>query len=153
MAKFFRAADGAYGLRQGFGSEGPIPDGAEVVEFDAATNAELIDSLCGLNGFRWQDHSIENGQIIRAGVPVAINPPRVPTDVEELSRAVVALALLSLDELNGLRQWIAGFKIAVAAATSLADLKTRVAALPNTPDRTRRQLLDAVRARLAEVDS
>ena len=76
-------------------------------------------------------------------------PPRPPpTDVEELTAAVVALALLTLDEVNVLRQWITAFKAAVAASSSLADLRTRVAALPNTPDRTRRQLLDATRDKL-----
>lgn len=152
MARFYRSPMGDYGLRHGLSIDLPIPEGAEVVEFDAQANTDLIDSLCGRNGFRWQDHAITGGQIIRADLPVAINPPPVLTDVEALSRAVVALALLSLDEINSLRQWIAGFRSAVAAA-SLADLKTRVAALPNTPDRTRRQLLDAVRAKLVDADS
>ncbi len=48
-------------------------------------------------------------------------------------RAVVALAI---DEINTLRQWIVAFKAATAAATSLANLQTRVAALPDLPDRT-----------------
>lgn len=43
---------------------------------------------------------------------------------------------LTIDENNSLRQWITDFKAAVAASTTLADFKVRVAALPNTPART-----------------
>ena len=84
-------------------------------------------------------------------MPPADRPPA--SDVEELSATVVALALLVLEELNRHSQEWTGFKGAVAAAASLNDLKTRVAALPNMPDRTRRQLLDAVRAKLNDGSS
>ena len=47
-----------------------------------------------------------------------------------------SIAKLIVDEINALRQWIVSFKVEVAAATSLADLKTRVASLPDMPDRT-----------------
>lgn len=47
-----------------------------------------------------------------------------------------AIADMVISELNNIRQWIAAFKVEVAAATNLADLKTRVAGLPNMPDRT-----------------
>jgi hypothetical protein len=47
-----------------------------------------------------------------------------------------ALAKIMIDEINVLSQWLASFKVEVAAATNLADLKTRVAGLPATPDRT-----------------
>jgi len=150
MAKFYTAPDGSCGLRHGPAAALPIPDGAQVVEFDEQANAGLIDSLCGGNGFRWQDHSIVGGQIMRAGQIVAINPPRVLTDVEQLGSAVIALALLSLEEINALRQWITSYKAAVAGATSLANLQTRVAALPNVPDRSRAQLLAAVRNKLTD---
>lgn len=54
-----------------------------------------------------------------------------------------AVVLLLLDEINNLRQWDASFKAAVAAASNLADLKTRVAALPDMPDRTIAQAKNA----------
>jgi hypothetical protein len=47
-----------------------------------------------------------------------------------------ALALMLLDELNSLRQWTVAFKGQVALATTLADLKTRVAGLSTLSDRT-----------------
>lgn len=75
-------------------------------------------------------------------------PPPASTDVEELHATVVALALVILDAVNDLRQWDAGLKAAFAANATIAPLRTAVAALPNMPDRTRRQLLDAVRAKL-----
>ncbi len=52
------------------------------------------------------------------------------------ARAYRAVAALAIDEINTLREWIVSFQAAVAAASSLANLQTRVAALPNLPDRT-----------------
>jgi hypothetical protein len=47
-----------------------------------------------------------------------------------------AIAKLTIDEINTLRQWLASFKTETAAATNLANFQTRVASLPATPDRT-----------------
>ncbi len=58
-----------------------------------------------------------------------------------LLRAVVATLL---DEINVLRAWIAAFKVETAAASSLADLKTRVAGLPAMPARTPTQARTAI---------
>lgn len=55
-----------------------------------------------------------------------------------------AIVLVAIDEINLLRQWITSFKAAVAASSSLADLKSRVAALANVPDRTVAQAKAAV---------
>ena len=52
------------------------------------------------------------------------------------ARAYRAVAAIMVDEVNALREWIVSFKAAVAAATSLANLQTRVSALPDLPDRT-----------------
>jgi len=68
------------------------------------------------------------------------------------ARALRAVVLTSLDEINTLRSWIAGFKTEVAAASSLADLKTRVAGLPNTPPRTAAQARTTVRSHLDAGD-
>jgi hypothetical protein len=56
-----------------------------------------------------------------------------------------------MDEVNNLRGWIVSFKAATAASSSLADLKTRVAALPNMPDRTTNQLVTALSTTLDSV--
>lgn len=154
MAKFYQTPSGDTGLRE-FGLlsaiEPPIPAGAAVVEFDPATNSGLIDSLNGKNGFRWQDHSIVGGQIVRAGTPVTINPPRVLTDLEALEARTIALALVVLDAVNELRQWDMALKAAFANNSTIGPLRTAVAALPNTPDRTRAQLIAAVRSKRSEV--
>ena len=55
-----------------------------------------------------------------------------------------ALVKVLLDENNTLRQWITSFKTQVAASSNLADFKTRVAALPSTPDRTLDQAKTAI---------
>lgn len=53
-----------------------------------------------------------------------------PAGAYKLIRAVADAAR---DSDNVLRAWLAAFKVEVAAATNLADLKTRVAALPAMP--------------------
>lgn len=72
----------------------------------------------------------------------------IDASMEADDRRAVGFALVSLDEFNILRQWIMAFKVEVAAATNLADLKTRVAALPNLPDRTASQIRGAVRTKI-----
>ncbi len=69
---------------------------------------------------------------------------------EANAKAFRAIAALAIDEINTLREWIVSFQGAVAAATSLANLQTRVAALPNLPDRT---LAQAKNAFIAKVNS
>jgi hypothetical protein len=64
---------------------------------------------------------------------------------EKLARAIV---LVSMDEVNALRAWVTAFKGAVAASSSLADLKSRVAALDNLPQRTAALAKTAVRNRI-----
>lgn len=54
-----------------------------------------------------------------------------------------------LSEINTLRQWIVAFKVQVAATTNLANLQTRVAALPDMPDRTLAQAKTAIINELA----
>lgn len=59
-----------------------------------------------------------------------------------------AAALVVMDEDNRTKVDIASMASAVAAATSLADLKTRFAAISFTPQRTAAQIKSAIRARL-----
>ncbi len=70
--------------------------------------------------------------------------------LESYPRAYRAVAALTVDELNTIRQWIVAFKAATAAATSLANLQTRVAALPDLPNRT---LAQAKTAFISKVNS
>lgn len=68
----------------------------------------------------------------------------------QLNRAV---ALAAGDGDNVLRAWVASFVAAVAAATSLADLKSRVAALGNLPQITPAIIKTAVANRVATTDA
>jgi len=45
----------------------PVPEGADVVEFDHDTNKDLVRSLNGGGGFKWQDHDVVAGKIVRKG--------------------------------------------------------------------------------------
>lgn len=63
---------------------------------------------------------------------------------DDLGRINRAIVVVLLAEINNLRQWIASFKAATAAATTFANLQTRVAALANTPDRTAAQARTAL---------
>jgi hypothetical protein len=58
--------------------------------------------------------------------------------------ALKAVAAVTAEEINNIRQWLADFKAQVALASTLADLKTRVAALPNMPQRTLTQVRTAI---------
>lgn len=59
-----------------------------------------------------------------------------------------AFADILKDEINILRGWTVNFKAEVAAASNLADLKTRVAGLPTLNDRTLSQLKIALQSRV-----
>lgn len=72
------------------------------------------------------------------------------SDRDMLGDAVEAMALITLSEINLIRGWFVSFKAAVAAATNLANLQTRVAALPDMPDRTVQQLVTAVRNKMTD---
>jgi hypothetical protein len=56
--------------------------------------------------------------------------------LDQVGRAIRAQGKLTVDELNVIRQWIVDFKAQTALASNLANFQTRVAALPNLPDRT-----------------
>lgn len=70
-----------------------------------------------------------------------------------LSRLIRSLALVVKDENNLCRNWIQDFKTQVNLATSLADLKNRVAQLPDMPARTAQQALNAILDKAAEQEA
>lgn len=65
-----------------------------------------------------------------------------------LGKALRAEAAVLIDELNNIRQWIVAFKAQTALATNLANFQTRVAALPDMPDRTLAQAKTAIQNKL-----
>lgn len=56
--------------------------------------------------------------------------------LDSMGRVIRATSKLTVDELNIIRQWITDFKAQTAAATNLSNFQSRVASLPNLPDRT-----------------
>lgn len=69
---------------------------------------------------------------------------QLTTDPMPTSKFIRAVILLTLDEINLLRQRETDHAADVAAATTLADLKTRWAARAAMPDRTIAQLKTAI---------
>lgn len=70
-----------------------------------------------------------------------------PSSTCKVQRATVLGILDSaVSALNTLRQWDVSLKAAVAASTSLADLKTRVAALPSLGDLVEANVVNAVKS-------
>lgn len=59
-----------------------------------------------------------------------------------------AFSDITKDEINILRQWIVSFKVEAAAATNLSNFQSRIASLPNLPDRTLAQLKTAIENRI-----
>jgi hypothetical protein len=96
-----------------------------------------------LAGFDWSDVAEAVRQVARNRVdalPLFLNS----TPLGQILRAE---ALVLIDDINLLRGWITSFKLAVSLSTSLADLKTRVAALDPMPDRTAVQAKNAIVAK------
>lgn len=123
MAKFYQTPTGDTGLRYGLSIAFPIPTDAEVVEFDEATNPELMHALCGRNpDVLWQDIEIDDGAIVIQKQPVAINPPEpVKPTTDERVAAVL--------------EWADKFRAAMQTATTLDELKTEDAKHPQLPEK------------------
>lgn len=66
--------------------------------------------------------------------------------LDHSAKLLRAIIIVLLDEINSLRSWIRSFKTETAAATNLANFQTRVATLPNMPDRTTVQARTAIKA-------
>ena len=101
-------------------------DGSEVFPWDNVT----------LVGSPWNMGAVSS--TIRTASQNQLN------DRDKLGLLHRAVASVLVDEINALRDWITSFKAAVAAATSLANLQTRVAALADLPDRTLAQARTAI---------
>lgn len=82
-----------------------------------------------------------NNPILRLHAAAAA---RVQDAISESALRDRAVVLAALDEINVLRSWIEGFKAAVAAAGTLAALKTAVAELPSLPERSATAARNAV---------
>ena len=112
---------------------------------DAATAAAIAFDWSDAAQLAWDDaNQVEAG---KDGIDLTAD---ASSGSDAQTRVIRALAIVTMDELNILRGLWMSFKGEVAAATSLADLKARVAGLPDTPDRTAAQLRNAIQGKLDE---
>ena len=87
----------------------------------------------------------ENQQDADGAVGLFITHPRN-------RKLMTAYSDILKDEFNLVRGWITDFKVEVAAAANLGDLKTRIAGMPDLPDRTLAQLKTAIQNRIDKDD-
>jgi len=71
----------------------------------------------------------------------------IQRDMDQYEMALEAVAI----EVNHVREWLSAYQTQVAAATSLANLQARVAAMPAMPERTVDQLKAAVRDKVTAL--
>jgi len=97
-----------------------------------------------INAFDWSD----SAQVVWENLRARERAILFLSDTEAAHKVLRAAFDVARDENNVLRAWLASFKTEVAASSSLADLKTRVATLPATPARTLAQLKTAITNRI-----
>lgn len=113
----------------------------------SATPEQIAAAQSVFNAFTQSDVAYEQWLVTRLREQAQFALSNAKSDAFAVDRA---LALIVLQEVNTLRTWLRDFKAATAAATNLANLQTRVAALPNTPDYTPAQLMNAIKGKLAD---
>lgn len=125
---------------------------------------KVLNGIVDVVRFQPKEGYIEAGDDVYAGFTYADGvfspPPPVvidwnAVDTEMLNNVLVengsvvrALALLVLDELNAHAAKITAILDAADTATSLATFKTSMAAITDQPQRTRVQLVAALKARI-----
>lgn len=70
---------------------------------------------------------------------------------EVTDRVIIAFAQLVLERFNFTAQKFTDLQLAIAASTSLADFKTRAGAVGGIPQLTQQQLIDAIKAKVAQT--
>lgn len=117
-------------------------------------NLDLLTGAWEFDGAAW----VAVGQAVRDAEKLAAQRAAATaflSSPESMLKLLRAVAAVLVDELNIARGWTVSFKAEVAAAASLADLKTRVATLPTLNDRTLAQAKTAILAKIGsgEVDT
>lgn len=107
-------------------------------------SSQQATAQAAINAFDWSDSAQTAWENLRARTVATA----FLGDGDATNKVLRAAADVLRDEVNILRAWLASFKTEVAAATTLADLKTRVAGLPATPARTLAQLKTAITNRI-----
>lgn len=122
---------------------------AQTATFVPAAGANAAQIAAGnvvITTFDWSVSAYNTWRLAKVKQQAEAALDNATDRLEQISRAIALTVLHDVD--TPLREWITQFKAATAAATNLTDLKTRVAALPNMPNRTVPQLIAAVKSRL-----
>lgn len=120
-----------------FNGDGPTLTMSFLAE---TTQAQKDTAAAILAAFDWSD-AAQNAWLLQLERDEAV---AIFDGTDGAARVSRAMTYIMVDEINSLRGWITSFKAAVAAATNLANLQTRVAALATMPDRTNTQARSAV---------
>lgn len=143
-----RNRDGGICVRSNARPDNPIATRGEVVVSESFADSLIQDVIDAHSGELARRAFLLTRFRVKAKEAFADSGATIdPVSVTER-----AAALLMMDEINLLRQWIMSFKVELAAATSLANFQSRVAGLPNLPDRTASQIKPAIRNRIDSPD-
>ena len=118
------------------------------IEDEESATASVIDRLTA--DIEAEDAAAAAAQAVEDAAELAAFQ-EMQRDLDQFELTLKAVALVMLSEVNNVREWVAGYKGEVAAATNLGNLQARVAALPNMPERTVQQLRTAVYGKVAEL--
>ncbi len=116
---------------------------------ESATGVDKANGDAALATFNWDDAEDDN-------FVAEVNTKNASDSIDQgvtikggsIDRLTVAITLVAMDGINDGRKCQLDLFAAIAAATSLADLKTKVAAIPAPPQVTPSQVLNAVKAKL-----
>jgi hypothetical protein len=116
----------------------------------AATPAQITQGAAIVAAFDWSAGADATWQAQQENAVAAANLDRGAAQAGAASdRVVYALAMMVLDEFNTHSTFEAAMLSAIAASASLADLKTRMAAVNAIPARTPAQLVSAIKAKIS----
>jgi len=123
--------------------QGPVLTFWNVAKLGAQPSQQTLEDIEALAGYQtfWSQAQIDARALSDSRTAASTSVTSGTDYRDKVARAIVQEAV---DEINLLREWIMSFKAAVAAATSLANLQTRVAALSDLPDRTLAQAKTAI---------
>ena len=111
-----------------------------------ATAGQITAGNAVIAGFDWSLAAYNAWRLAKLKQQAEAALDNATDRLEQVDRAIALTVLLDVD--TPLREWITQFKAAVAASTNFANLQSRIAALPNLPNRTTAQLIAAVKGRL-----
>lgn len=128
-------AAGIYGVTIDGGGPGVTISFLAETSQSQRTQADAI-----LAAFNWSQaaHNVWLNELAKA------EAVRLFDDLQGNGKIIRAIVLTLIDEVNVLRQWLTALKAATALSTNYSTLKSGIAGLANTPDRTVAQAKTAI---------